>query len=90
VTQIGEPTSVSISSDGKEECIFCGKKHQNEKPAPSHAFERNMNKLKSEGRSYTIENYSSRYPSENQPPLVEWQSDIHKARADTKQLLIIV
>jgi hypothetical protein len=78
MSQIGEGVS-AILPDGKEKCVFCDKEHQQDKAANSHTFQRNMDKLKKEGRSYTITSGRvSRYPSEDLPPLVEWEKNITK------------
>jgi len=76
MTQIGEGIAV-IPPGGKEKCCFCGKDHQEKKAAPKAEFPRNMSKLKSEGRTYSIANYSSSYPGVDKAPLIEWQSDIN-------------
>lgn len=77
MTQIGESVSVAIDSAGDKKCIFCGKDHQDEEPAPKHEFPRNMNTLKKEGRKATIDlGRSARYPDEQKPPLVEWGKKI--------------
>lgn len=77
MSQIGESVAV-IPPGGKEKCCFCGRDHQQKKAAAKADFPRNMNRLKSQGRAYSIANYSSRYPGEDKAPLVEWQADITK------------
>lgn len=77
MTQVGEKVAV-IPPEGKEKCCFCGEDHQKETPEPKASFPRDMSKLKSEGRQYSIANYSVFYPGEDKPPLVAWQSDINK------------
>jgi hypothetical protein len=76
MTQFGE--SVAKSAEGPKKCIYCGKDHKKQDPAPKHNFERDMNKLKSEGRAHTIATGARvmKYPSSRLPPLVEWQRDI--------------
>jgi hypothetical protein len=78
MTQLGESVSVAIDTpENPEKCVFCAKDHQDEKPAPKHKFPRDMSKLKREGRSESIAlGRGSRYPGEDVPPLVEWESDI--------------
>lgn len=78
MTQLGEGISVVIDKPGNEKCVFCKKDHQDTKKAGPAKFERDMTKLKNEGRAYTIENYSSRYPAIDIPPLVKWEKDITK------------
>lgn len=75
MTQIGETVAI-IPSGGTEKCVFCQKNHQQEKAAGAHKFERDMDMLKKQGRTYSIANYADRYPGAHLPPLVEWQSDI--------------
>ncbi|HWV13823.1 MAG TPA: AHH domain-containing protein [Cellvibrio sp.] len=77
MSQIGESIAV-IPPGGKEKCCFCGKDHQQKKAAAKADFPRNMSMLKSQGRAYSIANYSGRYPGDNMAPLVEWQADITK------------
>lgn len=77
MTQIGEAVAI-IPPGGKEKCVFCQKDHQEKKAAAKSTFDRDMTKLKKEGRAYSIENYSSYYPGANLPPLVEWEADILK------------
>ena len=77
MTQLGESVAVSIGGGGTEKCIFCGADHQDEKPADAHKFDRDMSKLKREGRDQTCElGRAGRYPTEDKPPLVEWSKDL--------------
>ncbi|UCC71418.1 MAG: AHH domain-containing protein [Gemmatimonadota bacterium] len=76
MTQIGESVAI-IPPGGKQKCVFCEEGHQQEKAAGPHTFNRDMSKLKKEGRAYTVSSeYIARYPSATMPPLVEWQRDI--------------
>lgn len=77
MTQLGELVSV-IPPDGPEQCIFCGSAHQDEKPADAHTFNRDMSKLKRDGRTFCKESRSAYYPGEAMAPLVEWEQDIGK------------
>lgn len=77
MTQIGESIAI-IPPGGKEKCCFCGKDHQEKKAAPKAEFARNMSMLKSQGREYSIANYSGAYPGIDKAPLVEWETDINK------------
>jgi hypothetical protein len=78
MTQVGESVAVVMGGAGSEKCIFCNKDHQEESPAPSATFSRNMTTLKKEGRAYSVANYSAYYPGQDLPPLAEWSSDITK------------
>lgn len=79
MTQIGELVAVAIDPAGNENCIFCGKDHQDDEPVDKHKFSRDMGKLKREGRQATTDlGRSARYPDEEKPPLVEWSKDISK------------
>ena len=77
MTQLGE--GVAVAATGPEKCVFCERTHQDQKPAPSHTFPRDMDKLKKEGRSQAEPlGRTSRYPSKDKPPLSGWESDIEK------------
>ena len=77
MAQVGEKVSV-IPPGGKDKCAFCQKDHQKKKAAAKHTFPRDMSKLKSEGRTHSIANYSGRYPGAKVPPLTEWSKEITK------------
>lgn len=78
MTQLGESVAVAIDTlKNPEKCVFCQREHQDRKASPSHKFPRDMPKLKREGRAETIAlGRSGRYPGEDLPPLVKWESDI--------------
>lgn len=78
MTQLGEGVGPGVlTGDGDEKCVFCGEDHQDERAAPKHEFARDMNKLKSEGRSHTkATERVTKYPDAERPPLVPWGSDI--------------
>lgn len=78
MTQLLEPaTGPGVDTKGDKKCIFCGSAHQDQAPAGPHTFDRNMPKLKREGRQETIAlGRASRYPAPDKPPLVDWPKDI--------------
>lgn len=80
MTQITLGVAVALPEAANEKCVFCGKQHQDEKAAGTENFDRDMTKLKNEGRSTTIEkgNRLSKYPSATMAPLVKWEKDINK------------
>jgi hypothetical protein len=78
LSQIGESVSIDIdTSKPKIECVFCGKKHQDEAAAEPYKFKKSMKTLKENGRkiSQTIFSRLIAYPQQNIPPLVEWSSN---------------
>lgn len=79
MTQIALGVSIDIpSTDNPEECVFCGQKHQDEKPADPVDFlsSKSTKNLKSNGQAYILGNHSTYYHDSSKPPLVDWQKDI--------------